>query len=203
MDLKSLCSNFAIDYSLFKEDEGIEEVSHMTINSLVNKGLTMAKASRILSECQNLQLQKVQSQQKRLFSPTATPIDNSIKKRKGSMRFFCLVYCDQKIVPKDKSKYNEAGLGHSTVIIDNPDMCSRDFIELIEDAYPKLKGCGGFSFLRTCIGSKAASLELIQDTSGHGMNPRRLCSKYPGSGIVYLQPLQCNLSLTKVKIGFF
>ena len=75
----------------------------------------------------------------------------------------CLAYPDQECIPtteSEKDELFEAGLGAHDVAFKSLDLSSEEFGEVIYEAYPKLRECGGYMFFKCMPNSRLACCML-------------------------------------------
>ena len=144
----------------------------------------------------NLRIARQRFEQKDNFLPSS-------KKGKKcgkiwNVKMVCLDKTDAEKVPCNKyerSLLAEAGLGEKVIAV--PDTSSIDeFKAVIEDAFPKLEGCGGYEILRCVPNSK--DLELISPVISQ---TPRLLRGIIGAGRIFIRPIQQNLSASPVSFS--
>lgn len=137
----------------------------------------------------------VEREQRRNFQSSS--LGKRSKPSPWTHTFYCLANRSQVRVPTtqpEKRGLVAAGLGEKKVVVPDVNCSSKDFLEIIEDHFPKLKGARGFEFLRCTVNTR--DLEIIAPPTCY--NPRLLKS-VAGSGRVYLRPIQCDLDLAPMQ----
>ncbi|VDI62642.1 Hypothetical predicted protein [Mytilus galloprovincialis] len=112
-------------------------------------------------------------------------------------RFICLSSKDSETVPSKDEKRSlfEAGLGERKLtLVKTSD--SSDFLQQLEEKFPKLKGCGGIELLRTSSASRSA-LQLI-NPGLHGYTVEYLSNCYLGQATCFIRPIQKDLDGTPI-----
>eukprot|EP00112_Aurelia_sp_Birch-Aquarium-sp1_P003669 Seg1413.7 transcript_id=Seg1413.7/GoldUCD/mRNA.D3Y31 product="hypothetical protein" protein_id=Seg1413.7/GoldUCD/D3Y31 len=115
---------------------------------------------------------------------------------------FCLVpFKDQLFTPTltDKDSWKEAGLGEKVVTL-NKNGDHQHIEQTLEDAFPKLKGAGGFMLLRSGVRSNGgARLEAISIPYGGYSVPYLKYDSPLRSATCFIRPLQQDLPLHSVR----
>ncbi|CAG2201264.1 unnamed protein product [Mytilus edulis] len=115
-------------------------------------------------------------------------------------KFICLSSKDSEIIPSKDEKRTlfEAGLGERKLtLVKTSD--SPDFLQQLEEKFPKLKGCGGIELLRTSSTSRS-TLQLI-NPGQHGYTVEYLSNCYLGQATCFIRPIQKDLDATPIDEG--
>lgn len=116
------------------------------------------------------------------------------RKHKGwTVKVVCLSNKDATRVPcsiTEREMLVQAGLGEKKVFIPSVACSAEEFMRILVEAFPKLKGCGGFELLKCIPNSK--ELDAISHTISQ--SPAMLKS-IMGSGRLFIRPIQQNLNL--------
>jgi len=123
------------------------------------------------------------------------PVTIGKKKLKVSYthRFVCLSECNQAVIPKsDKEKNSllEAGLGEKKITINDIDISSEEFHQLLLVEFPKLKESGGFKFAKCRNNSR-----ILEPLSSLCLSSPRVLRDRVGNSRTYIIPLQRSMSL--------
>ena len=130
---------------------------------------------------------------KRKCSTKASVLSKKPKSSSWTQKFICLSGTSDDRVPTTsvvREALSLAGLGEKKIQIYDVDCSTEAFHEILINAFPKLKTCGGFELLR-CVPS-TRDLELIPSPVCH--SPQLLRSRI-GTVRIYIRPIQADLDI--------
>ncbi|XP_053386140.1 uncharacterized protein LOC128550670 isoform X2 [Mercenaria mercenaria] len=114
-------------------------------------------------------------------------------------KFSIIPRCTDETVPSRQEKYrlHHAGLGEKRITFVKS-TSKNDFENTLEEAYPKLRDCGGFELLRTPPGSRVA-LESILMPAGGYTSAYLADESALGQAMCYIRPIQKDLDTEKMR----
>ena len=99
---------------------------------------------------------------------------------------------------EELEKLRQAGLGRRKIVFPNKNAGFKAFSEVLMEKYPKLRDGGGFQLLRALGGGGGVRyLELIIPGQDGYSIPYLRETQCLGQAILYVRPLQANLSMEK------
>ena len=99
---------------------------------------------------------------------------------------------------EELEKLRQAGLGRKKIVFPNKNAGYTAFSEILMEKYPKLRDGGGFQLLRAPGGGGGVrSLDLIMPGQDGYSIPYLRETQCLGQAILYVRPLQANLSMEK------
>ena len=109
-------------------------------------------------------------------------------------KFYCLGRVDCNTIPRkeyDKDELFSAGLGEKDIHFDDLDASAVEFRAMILETYPKLKGAGGYQFMKCAANSRSLEALSPLTLASPGMLKQRV-----GTARTYIRPLQQDLDLS-------